>query len=110
VVSPNGGRIDGSVSGDENKPASGATVVLIPEADNARNDLYKTAQTDQYGRFSLRGITPGTYKLFAWDDVEPGAWQDPAFLDNYKDKGKKVTIEEKSRESADLTLLHDEKQ
>jgi hypothetical protein len=104
VLSPNGGSVDGLVTGDDDSPAIGATVVLIPEAK--RPDLYKTAATDQNGHFTLRGVAPGNYQLYSWDNVEPGAYEDPAFLEAYKDQAKKVSVEEKSRLTQDLTLLH----
>ena len=25
----------------------------------------------------MQGLTPGDYRVFAWDDVEAGAWLDP---------------------------------
>jgi hypothetical protein len=34
----------------------------------------------------METVPPGSYKLFAWDDVEPGIWWDPDFLKNYEDK------------------------
>jgi hypothetical protein len=104
LLSPNGGSAEGLVTGDEDKPAIGATVVLIPEA--RRPDLYKTGTTDQYGRFVLRGLAPGNYRLYSWDNLEPGAYEDPAFLEAYKDQAKKVSVEEKSRVTQDLPLLH----
>jgi hypothetical protein len=51
LLSPNGGSVDRTVTGDDGAPAIGATVVLIPEA--RRPDLYKTGATDQYGRFTF---------------------------------------------------------
>jgi hypothetical protein len=104
VLSPNAGRIDGAVTGDDDAPAIGVTVVLVPEAK--RPDLYRTETTDQYGRFVLRGVAPGNYQLYSWDNPEPGAYEDPAFLEAYKDQAKKVSVEEKSRVTQDLPLLH----
>ena len=104
LLSPNGGSVDGTVTGDDEKPAIGATVVLVPEAK--RFDLYKTGATDQYGHFTIRGVAPGSYQLYAWDNLEPGAYEDPEFLDPYKNQAKKVSVEEKSRVTQDLPLLH----
>ncbi len=105
VVSPNGGRIEGAVL-KEQKPFSGATVALVPEEKRrGRRELYKTATTDQYGRFTLRGIPPGEYKLFAWEEIEPGAHQDPEFLKPYEKLGHEVKAEEGSRVSAELKLI-----
>ena len=105
VLSPNGGRIDGRVP-KEDKPFSGATVVLVPEEGRRKEErFYKSTSTDQDGQFSLRGITPGEYTLFAWETVEHGAYMDPEFLHPYKDRGKPVHVDEGSRLNSQLDLI-----
>jgi uncharacterized surface anchored protein len=99
------GSVQGSVS-EEKQPASGATVVLIPEG--ARREVahfYKTAATDQNGRFQMTGIAPGEYKLYAWDEVQNEAWRDPAFQKKFENKGKTVSLKTGGQERAELTLL-----
>jgi hypothetical protein len=102
IVSGKAGQIDGAVSG-----AAGATVVLIPEDPKRREQFQniKMVTTDQHGRFSLKSIEPGDYKLYAWEDVDPGAWMDPDFMKPVVSKGKAVTIREGSRETAQLVLI-----
>jgi hypothetical protein len=80
MLNADGGRVDGLVLNDD-KPFSGATVVLVPGSDRRKEErLYKSTTTDQNGQFSVRGIAPGDYKLFAWEGIEEGAHQDPEFL------------------------------
>jgi hypothetical protein len=67
--------------------------------------LYKSQSTDQYGRFDLRGIAPGDYKLFTWDEVEEGAWEDPDFLKPFEEKGEKVSVQEGDSKSVNLTEI-----
>lgn len=106
VLSPAGGRIEGAVLTADGKPFSGARVVLVPdERRRKRTDLFKTTTTDQYGRFTLRGIPPGEYKLFAWEDIEPGAYQDAEFLRPYEEKGKETRIREGDRLPVELVLI-----
>jgi len=106
LVSPNGGEIDGVVANSKGEFASGATVVLVPDAAHRqRTDLFKTTATDTSGHFSLKGISPGEYKLFAWEDIEPGAYQDPEFLAPFENQGESVTIREGSRENRQLKLI-----
>jgi len=105
VLSPNGGRIDGLVV-KEDKPFSGATAVLVPEADRHKEEhLYKGMYSDQEGRFSIRGIPPGDYTLFAWESDEGSAYQDPQFLGPYKDRGKAIHVEEGSQLNSQLELI-----
>ena len=79
--------------------------MLIPDTRRDRQQFYKNAATDQYGHFNIKGIAPGNYKLFAWEDVEPGAAEDPEFLKPYENKGQAFSIEEKSRHNAQLELI-----
>lgn len=44
--------------------------------------------TDQYGRFLLRGIPPGEYKLLAWEELEPRAYLDENFLRPIEEKAQ----------------------
>jgi len=105
VLSPNGGRIDGRVL-KEDKPFSGATVVLVPEEGRRKEErLYKSTSTDQDGQFSLRGITPGDYTLYAWETVEHGAFMDPEFLRPYKDRGKPLHVDEGSKLNSQVDLI-----
>jgi hypothetical protein len=106
LVSFNGGTVSGSVKEDDGQPSAGSTLVLVPEMDKRkRQDLYKRAVTDQFGQFSVNGIAPGKYKLFAFDYVEPGAYHDPAFLSAYEDSGEEVAIEEGAQAAVDLEVI-----
>jgi hypothetical protein len=109
VVSTAGGQVTGRVKGEKDTPTQGAMVVLVPETTKRqRQDLYKSASSDQYGSFTLSAIAPGDYKLFAWDNVESGQWMDPDFLQVHENKGKSITIREHAKETADLDLLKNE--
>lgn len=107
TVSGNGGKVEGLVLTEENLPYSGGQVVLVPEgfAQRGRAELYKTGVTDQFGKFTLRGVRPGEYKLFAWEDVEPGSWHDRDFLRPYEPKGVKVKVSEGGVEIKELRVL-----
>ena len=111
VMSADGGQIDGTVQNEKSENAAGSTVVLIPNAERRSiQRLYKTATTDANGKFSLKGIAPGEYKLFAWEQIEAGAYQDPEFLKRYDSKGESVSIKEKSTETKQLKAIPAETQ
>jgi Carboxypeptidase regulatory-like domain len=105
VIRSSGTRVDGTVTDENDLPAAGAIVALVPEEGRRKLfRLYKDSTTDQYGKFVLRGIAPGKYKLFAWKDVENDSWQDPEFLKPFEDQGKEITAEEKARIAIQLKL------
>ena len=89
------------------QPAPGATVVLIPQEKERRDQIqyYKTVTTDQYGRFTLKNLDPGEYKVFAWEDVETGAYMDPDFVGPVESRGESLTIREGSQENLQLKLI-----
>jgi 5-hydroxyisourate hydrolase-like protein (transthyretin family) len=92
----------GSVEGTA---AANATVVLVPAA-RKRMALYKTVVTGADGRFAFQDVPPGDYKLFAWDDVETGAWQNAEFIREHESKGRAVRISEKSKEDVQLNVIY----
>ena len=110
VISSAGARVDGTVTDENDLPTAGATVALVPEEGRRKMfRLYKDSTTDQYGKFVLRGIAPGKYKLFAWKDVENDSWQDPEFLKSFEDQGKEITAEERGRITIQLKLAATQK-
>ncbi len=97
VLASDGGDVTGIVSMD-GKPVLGATVVLIPNdpALRSRMDYTRDAATDQTGHFEIKNAAPGEYKLFAWDDIEPGGWFDPEVVSGVEARGEPVTVKAKA--------------
>jgi Carboxypeptidase regulatory-like domain len=106
VIAMNGGTLDGRALDDNGKPVPNARVVLVPVTSRRqRGDLYKSVSTGDSGNFQLSGIAPGDYKLFAWERVEEGAWQDANFLSLYEDRGKAIRIGEGGRVTAEARVI-----
>jgi len=106
VVNPNGEQIDGNVQNAKGENAAATMVTLIPE-ESAREiaGAYKTASTDQTGRFTIKGIRPGEYKIYAWEEIENGAYQDPEFMKPHESAGKTVSVKESGHETVQLTAI-----
>jgi hypothetical protein len=105
VLSPNVSQIEGVVSSSGNTPASGVSVVLIPDTGRDRFELYKTATSDQAGAFTIRSIAPGNYKLFAWEDLEPNGYFDPDLLRRSERLGQAVRVEESSKQAVTVQMI-----
>jgi hypothetical protein len=105
-LSSDGAQINGTVSEDDNKPAAGFMVALVPNAD-FRDDqqLFRNVVTDQNGKFTIRGIAPGAYKLFAWDDIATDAYMNPEFLRPYENQGTSVTLLANDRKTVELRII-----
>jgi hypothetical protein len=98
------GTVTGDVTDGKAQPFQAATCVLVPNARN-RTDLYKTAASDQNGKFNLTNVAPGDYKLFAWESIPSGAYFDAAYLRPFEDKGKPITIGKGASQPAQLNVI-----
>jgi hypothetical protein len=93
------GQLSGTVQDAKQQPAAGSMVTLLPNPmKENRNDLYRIATTDQNGQFTLQGVAPGEYKLFAWEDIDPGSYMDPEFLKAHENKSHKITVKANGQE------------
>jgi len=104
LISDKAARLTGSASTVTLQPAADAQVVLVPDHRD-RIDLYRTTVTDKNGHFSLSGIPPGNYCLFAWEAIEPFAYFDPDFLKIAESQGKPIKIDEGTRDNVDLRII-----
>ncbi len=106
VINPNAGQVEGAVQNSKGDPAVGATVTLIPDAAHrSLTWLYKNANTDQNGHFTIKGVRPGEYKIYAWEELEPGAQQDPDFMKPHESAGEAVSVKEGSHETVQLKAI-----
>jgi hypothetical protein len=98
--------VEATVVGNDLKPASGKTVVLVPASSRRQNpSLYRIANTDAQGHVALANLAPGQYKLFAWDSVPTGAWMNAEFIAKVEERGTAVTVNAGARQSAQLKLI-----
>jgi hypothetical protein len=79
VLSTRGARLTGTLTGEAAHPQ----VVLIPAAGQPRLGTF-----DQTHQFLFQDIPPGAYKLYAFDGVPGGAWEDAEFM---KEVGSSAT-------------------
>jgi hypothetical protein len=88
-----GGLITGAAVNEMGQAFLNATVVLVPDKMRRhRQDQYSVTRTGQNGMFSLRGIPPGEYKLFAWESVDESAYMNPEFISAFEDGGLPLQI------------------
>jgi hypothetical protein len=95
VVGFDGGRIEGSVTGNRGTPVF---VVLAPHASRRQNGaLYKTMQLTDFSKpFRFTGVAPGLYSIFAFEVgalSETVPYRNADFLSRYENQGMPVTVE-----------------
>jgi hypothetical protein len=99
VLANDSGSITGTVQRANGDVVQNARVTVIPASSN-RRDLFKSANSGSDGTFTISNVPPGSYKVFAWEEVEQNAWQDPDFRRPFETLGTSATI----RDSAGPTL------
>jgi Carboxypeptidase regulatory-like domain len=103
-ISSRGATLEGAVL-EKDQPVSNANVVAVPEARFRKlTSRFRVSTTDQIGRFTLRGLTPGSYTVFAWQDMDHDLYSDPDFLKSQESNGTPVKLEESSNQKVDLKL------
>ena len=105
VISPRTGQVDGSVTNSQGQPVPGARVVLIPERNRERAELFRPATADPSGHFNIAAVAPGDYKLVAWEFIEPYAFFDRDLLKQADDSGKPVRVTESSKQTIDVVPI-----
>jgi hypothetical protein len=90
----------------DGKPAANATVVLVPPQARRQNALlYKNVTTNETGNFTVRGVSPGPYTIFAWESVLPTAWQNAEFLSKYEARGQQINLSATSVGEVQLNVI-----
>jgi protocatechuate 3,4-dioxygenase beta subunit len=105
ILIGSGAKLSGTVINDKRESVVNATVALVPTSSRERLDLYRTTTSDKDGRYKMQGIPPGSYRAFAWEDVERDAWQDPGFLTLNEGRGTTVQVSEGMQADADLIVI-----
>jgi len=97
------GEVNGVVQNNKGEPLPGAVVVAVPEEKyRKRENRYKKSATDQQGRFSLGGLRPGNYTLYAWEVLDGDEYLDPDFLKQFEGQGTPIKVEKASRQTIAL--------
>ncbi|HXU50182.1 MAG TPA: carboxypeptidase-like regulatory domain-containing protein, partial [Candidatus Binatia bacterium] len=107
VYSSNTADVSGTVAASDNQPGIGALVVVIPNADAPdRERRYRTATTDQYGRFDVKGVPPGEYTIIALQGMsDDQSFLDPDFMQQYANKAETLNLAEGDHKTLQLNLV-----
>ena len=95
---------------EHDRSAVSGYVLLVPEEANRNNsDLFRRSRSDSKGKFTLRGVPPGSYKLIAFEGYDPEELINyPDRLKEIEDRGESVTVTEGGKYSPVLRLVSPE--
>jgi hypothetical protein len=106
VASGDGAVAEGMTFNQKDEPVADAVVVAVPEVRwRSRPDRYGKAVSDQRGRFTLRGLPPGDYTLFAWESVDGEAFYNSEFLKSYEGQGRALHVNEGDHANVQLKAI-----
>ena len=96
------------------RPVAGASVVLVPPEHRRQNRLlYRAATSAADGRFTIKGVAPGTYKIFSWPGGDAGlfaapidaAYYNARFMSRYESRGQSISIAKSAVANIDITVV-----
>jgi 5-hydroxyisourate hydrolase-like protein (transthyretin family) len=105
VLSPRVAQVDGTVTDDKGQPVQGVQAVLVPDAHRDRYELFRAVTTDPNGRFTIPGVPPGDYKLFAWESIEAYGYFDPELLKRDEPKGQRIKIQDSDKTTVTVKMI-----
>jgi hypothetical protein len=95
VISAKAAVLQGVAQDEDGKPAPGSTVTLVPVPPSfGHSRLYPSATADQQGHFQFPSVCPGTYKVFAWEEIGDTAHWDPEYIKPFESQGESVQLDE----------------
>lgn len=100
-------ELSGTLQDASGRPTSDFTIVLFPSDSRywtPQSRRISSARPGTDGRFTIRGVPAGSYRLTAVTDAEPGEWYDPAFLGQVQQASIPITLDEGARKTQDIRL------
>jgi hypothetical protein len=106
LINTKGATVKGNVTGSDLNPVDEALVALVPaQARRANLLLYRTTRSDEKGQFTINGVAPGEYRMFAWENVPTNAWLNADFMALQESRGKSLMVTAGGSASADLKVI-----
>jgi protocatechuate 3,4-dioxygenase beta subunit len=105
LISRKAAVLGGAVKDEDGNPVSG-TVTLVPvPLRPGHPSMYPTATADESGVFRFAALTPGTYQVYAWEEIEPTAHWDPRFMDRFATRAETVELVESGYATVSLKRI-----
>ncbi len=95
------GSLGGGVRNSNGDPVPDVTVNVWTNDDPE----IRTVRTNASGGFMLRDLAPGEYHAIAWEQLDRGVIESPAFRAAFESRSTAVSLAEGSRENVDLKIV-----
>ena len=100
-------ELTGVMVDNRNQPAVDYTLVIFPADQRFWTGSSRRIQTTRPGtdgRYTVRNLPPGDYRIATLLDIAPGATQDPAFLQQIESATMKITLAPGEKKTQDIRL------
>jgi hypothetical protein len=100
-------ELTGTVVDDSNQPAVDYTLIIFPSDSRywtAGSRRIQTVRPATDGRYTVRNLPPGDYRIATVLDLEPGATSDPAYLQQLEAVTLQFTLSPGEKKQQDLRL------
>lgn len=96
---------DASSGNSSPKPATAASIVLVPEELRPDGSGIEYGNTTQAGTFTMKNVPPGRYRAYAMEAVKRDQMDNPDFLKQLESKGVEVDLKPNDKQPLQLTLI-----
>jgi hypothetical protein len=106
-IAANAADVSGTVHNDKGDTVGDVHVTLgHASAELAAQTLFfRQARTSQDGKFSIKNLPPGDYRILAWEEVDNGLVSDPEFRAHFDSASVLVKLAEGSHETSEVKML-----
>jgi hypothetical protein len=106
-LSPNAATVSGAVQNANGDPVGDVLVTIGPSAVEVATQtlFFRQTRTDQNGRFTIKNLSPGEYRVLAWEDVDAQLVTDPEFRAFFDTNSVEIQLSENSKQNLELKLV-----
>ncbi len=100
-------QIEGTVTGNKPEGATNLWLMTVPDdPDQIAEGRISVTAVEGGGHFTLTGLEPGKYRLYAFAGIEPSAvQQNPGVLKPLEDRGVRLKVEEGAQATAQVQII-----
>ena len=100
-------QIEGTITGTKPEGAPNVWLMAAPDdPDQIAEGRISVTSVEGGGHFTLTGIEPGKYRLYALAGIEPWAMQqNPGVLKALEDRGVQLDLEEGAQATTEVQII-----
>jgi hypothetical protein len=101
-----GGTVTGYARDGGGNPAPKMLVTLVPKGNvPLTSPEYAVCRSDDQGRFLFTRVPPGSYRIFAWENVPAGAVQNRMALQPFENQAAQVDVQPGGSANVDVNVI-----